>query len=139
MNVLLDTQVLVWSLFKDKRLSTDAAAWINDADKAFVSVASIYEIDFKRRDPGRLRAKDNLLQRMPANMPANIPALGYILLPINADDVWRAARLPIDHGDPWDRILLAQAMTRDLRLVSADSTLRCLADAHSKTRGIVVF
>lgn len=137
--VLLDTQVLVWSLFKDPRLSDKALRWIDECEQVFVSVASIYEIDFKRRDPGRLRARDALLQRMPANMPANLPRLGFTLVPVDAEVAWQAARLPIDHGDPWDRILLAQAIELDVPLVSADQALLRSAEAHQKTAGVIVF
>jgi PIN domain nuclease of toxin-antitoxin system len=137
--VLLDTQVLVWSLFKDARLSVNALGWIDGCEQVFVSVASIYEIDFKLRDPKRLRAQDGLLQRMPANMPANLPRLGFTVLPLDAEVAWRAARLPIDHGDPWDRILLAQATELDVPLVSADQALLRSAEAHQKTVGVIVF
>ena len=137
--VLLDTQVLVWSLFKDTRLSANALKWIDDCEQVFVSVASIYEIDFKRRDPARLRARDGLLQRMPANMPANLPRLGFTLVPVDAEVAWQAARLPIDHGDPWDRILLAQAIELDIPLVSADQALLRSAETHRKTAGVIVF
>lgn len=137
--VLLDTQVLVWSLFKDIRLSANALKWIDGCEQVFVSVASIYEIDFKRRDPTRLRARDGLLQRMPANMPANLPRLGFTVVPVDAEVAWQAARLPIDHGDPWDRILLAQAIELDIPLVSADQALLKSAETHQKTAGVIVF
>lgn len=137
--MLLDTQVLVWSLFKDTRLSANALKWIDGCEQVFVSVASIYEIDFKRRDPKRLRARDGLLQRMPANMPANLPRFGFTVVPVDAEVAWQAARLPIDHGDPWDRILLAQAIELDIPLVSADQALLRSAETHQKTAGVIVF
>jgi PIN domain nuclease of toxin-antitoxin system len=137
--VLLDTQVLVWSLFKDIRLSANALKWIDECEQVFVSVASIYEIGFKRRDPKQLRARDGLLQRMPANMPANLPRLGFTVMPLDAEVAWRAARLPIDHGDPWDRIILAQAIALDVPLVSADQALLRSAEAHQRTAGVIVF
>ncbi|WP_296169522.1 type II toxin-antitoxin system VapC family toxin [uncultured Brevundimonas sp.] len=139
MNVLIDTQILIWSLFKDARLSDRGIELVDLSDKVFVSVASIYEIDFKRRDPKRLRASDSLLQRMPNNMPANLPRFGFTLLPINAEVSWRAARLPFDHGDPWDRIIVAQALELDVPLVSADKVLLRETEAHARTRGLIVF
>ncbi len=138
-SVLIDTQILVWSLFKDRRLSALAEDLVDTSDRVFVSVASIYEIDFKRRDRRRLRAQDALLLRMPDDMPANLPKLGFTILPIDAELAWRAARLPIAHGDPWDRFLLCQSLILGVPLVSADQALRDKADAHPKTRGIVVF
>lgn len=139
MRVLLDTQVLIWALFKDKRLSSVAAELIDIADEVFVSVVSIYEIDFKRHRPQRLKASDGLLQRMPRNMPSNLPRLGYTVIPVDAEAAWRAASLPFSHGDPWDRILVAQALILDVALVSADQTLRKHVDGHQLTRGLIEF
>lgn len=138
MSVVIDTHVLIWSLFNLPELTPSARGWIEDAPEVFVSVASIYEIDFKRRG-NRLRSRDAYLRRMPANMPAALPSFGYTLLPVDAETAWVAARLPIDHGDPWDRILLAQALIRDVPLVSADDRLRASAERHSKTTGVIVF
>ncbi len=139
MAVLLDTQVLIWTLFGDRRLSATAANAIAESEDVFISVASIYEIDFKRRDPARLRAQDSLLRRMPRNMPAILPRLGYTLLPIDAETAWRAARLPIAHGDPWDRLILCQAVMRALPLVSADAALAEAAAQHASTVDVIVF
>ena len=139
MNVLIDTQILIWSLFKDGRLSDRGIELVDLSDNVFVSVASIYEIDFKRRDPKRLRASDSLLQRMPKNMPASLPRLGFTLLPISAEISWRAARLPFDHGDPWDRIIVAQALDLDVPLVSADKLLKRETESYAQTRGLIVF
>ena len=52
---------------------------------------------------------------------------------------WRAARLPIDHPDPWDRILVAQAMALDAPLISNDKTLRASVDGQPGTHGVIVF
>lgn len=137
--VLIDTHVLLWVLFNDPRLSAPALQRIEAAEDVFVSVVSIYEIDFKRRDTDRLRARDHFLQRMPQDMPAALPSLGFKVLPIDAETAWLAARLPLDHGDPWDRILLAQAMRLGAPLISADQTLTAIANAQSSTAGVIVF
>ncbi|WP_299172829.1 type II toxin-antitoxin system VapC family toxin [uncultured Brevundimonas sp.] len=140
MAILLDTQALIWALFDDPRLSDQISKLIADSDIAYVSVASIYEIDFKRRDPARARAaRDDLLLRMPPDLPAFLPGLDYVLLPIDAEVAWRAARLPIDHGDPWDRIILTQAMLLGVPLISADRALARAASAHPDTAGVIVF
>lgn len=57
-------------------------------------------------------------------MPGSLPDLGYVLVDISADVAWRAARLPLIHKDPWDRILVAQANLLDVPLVTADEDLR---------------
>jgi PIN domain nuclease of toxin-antitoxin system len=136
--VLLDTHVLIWSLFDRPELTASARGWMEDASTIYVSVVSIYEIDFKRRRGG-LRAKDSFLQRMPQNMPETLPSFGFRIVDISAEIAWRAARLPIDHPDPWDRILVAQAMALDAPLISNDKPLRASVDGQPKTRGVIVF
>ena len=131
--VLLDTHALVWWLFDDPRLSDKARTWIASTDSVYVSAASIYEIDAKRRPikqqvaKGRpRRSKDDsdlLLLRMPANMPGSLPTFGMQLLDITPQVAWRAARLPFDHRDPWDRILVAQARILKVPLISCDRHL----------------
>lgn len=127
--------MLIWSLFSDPRRSRTAIDLI-EASRILVSVATIYDIDFKRRDPARRRAQDALLLRMPADMPHSLPKLGLELLPIDAEVASTAANLPIDHGDPWDRILLAQALVLRVPLLTADHPLSRAAETHPMTRGI---
>ena len=136
--VLLDTHALVWSLLEPGLLSKDALACIKGSEIVYASVASIYEIDFKRA-AGRLRQGDGLLSRMPANMPGVLPMLGLTLLPLDAESAWRAARLPIKHGDPWDRILVAQALVLDVPLISRDVALTAATQTHPKTAGVIVY
>lgn len=136
--VLLDTHVLIWSLFLRPELADSARRRIDAASTIYVSVVSIYEIDFKRRRGG-LRAKDSFLQRMPENMPEALPLLDLKIVDVTADIAWRAARLPIDHPDPWDRILVAQAMALEVPLISNDKPLRASVDSHPKTAGVIVF
>lgn len=125
MNVLLDTNALIWWLLEPQLLSTIAYRAIEQADDVFVSAVSIYEIDYKRE---KLRSsghpEDSILFRMPRNMPGSLPQLDLKLLDITADAAWRAARLPMIHKDPWDRLLVAQANILDAPLVSIDEDLR---------------
>ncbi len=126
MSLLLDTHALVWWLLAPDRLSKRAHDAIrNGGTTVYVSTVSIYEIDYRRakaRAAG-LRAQDSLLLRMPANMPANLPLLDLTLLDVTAEAAWRAARLPLHHKDPWDRILVAQANLLDVDLVTSDSQI----------------
>jgi PIN domain nuclease of toxin-antitoxin system len=125
LNVLLDTNALLWSLLKPDRLSTLARRVIEEAETVHVSAASIYEIDFKREKlkAGGARREDSFLTRMPNNMARSLPALGFALLDISAEVASRAARLPLHHRDPWDRLIVAQAMILDAPLVSVDAAL----------------
>lgn len=130
--VLLDTHALVWWLFDDPRLSEVARRWIAGSDAVYVSAASIYEIDAKRRRIEQQAAKGRAKRptgvsdpflRMPADMPSALPGFGMQLLDITPEVAWRAALLPFDHSDPWDRILVAQARALDIPLISCDRHL----------------
>lgn len=132
MSVLLDTHALIWWLFDDPRLSAIARRWIAESDAVYVSAASIYEIDAKRRRieqqaarsrPRKPTVGGDPLLRMPANMPGSLPMFGMQLLDITPEVAWRAARLPFDHSDPWDRILVAQARALEVPLISCDRHL----------------
>ena len=121
--VLIDTHVLVWSLF-ERRLSPAAHTLVDEAEQSLVSAVSIYEIDAKRRVGGQRRATVDDLHFLPADLTSILPGLGYTLIDITPRQAWMAANLPIPHGDPWDRILLAQARDLDVPLISADAVLR---------------
>lgn len=122
--VLLDTHVLVWSLF-DRQLSSVARDAIEKASKLLVSAVSLYEIDSKRRYAGAARAAD--LVSLPVDLMSFLPAAGYELLDITPHQAWLAANLPFAHGDPWDRILVAQARDLGVPLVTRDKDLRDIA------------
>lgn len=125
MNILLDTNALLWSLLTPDRLSASAHRVIVEAETVYVSAASIYEIDFKREKlkAGGVRREDSVLTRMPHDMASSLPMLGFSLLDITAEVASRAARLPLHHRDPWDRLIVAQAMSLDAPLVSVDAAL----------------
>lgn len=120
--VLIDTHILVWSLF-ERRLSNTAHSLIDGAEQSLVSAASIYEIDAKRRIGGQRRATAHDLHFLPSDLTSVLPGLGYTLIDITPRQAWLAANLPIAHGDPWDRILLAQARDLGVPLISADRIL----------------
>lgn len=109
--MLIDTHVLLWFLAGDRRrLHRELRARI-EAGAAMVSVASIWEIAIKT-GLGRLEAPDDL--------PERVERLGFELLPVAADHTWRVRRLPRHHGDPFDRLLIAQAQAERLPVATAD-------------------
>lgn len=114
--VLLDTQALVWWVVQPDRLSPLATEAIGNADDAYISAVSVYEIDIKRE-------RDGLLARMPDDLPARLSELGFRWDAITPEAAQRAARLPWLHRDPWDRLIVAQALTLGAALVSADRQL----------------
>lgn len=118
MTALLDTHALLWYATGDVRLPVDVRRLVADPDAVrFASAASAWEIATKVRlgkmEPGPLAA----------DFVREVRAQGFRVLPIGAQDAQDAGNLSGPHGDPFDRMLAAQALRRDLVLVSADAVL----------------
>ena len=111
MNLLLDTHILLWWLADSPRLSKKARKAIEESDAVFVSAVSAWEIELKRTR-GLLRAPDNL--------EATLRARDLQTLPITIAHAVAAGSLPRHHGDPFDRMLVAQASIESLTLLTAD-------------------
>ncbi|MEO9337323.1 type II toxin-antitoxin system VapC family toxin [Mesorhizobium sp. SB112] len=108
---LLDTHIFLWDLADDKRISkVHDEILLGDAPK-FLSVASLWEIAIKSAT-GKLSMPDKLLE--------TIEASDVELLPILPRHVLQTTSLPRHHGDPFDRLLIAQAQLEELTLVTAD-------------------
>jgi len=115
--VLLDTHALLWWLAGDRRLSPAARAAIGDASAAvFVSAASSWEIATKVR-LGKLSDPHGVADAL----GAHVAAQGFRELPITLDHGRRAGKLPGDHKDPFDRMLIAQAQAEGLAIVSIET------------------
>ena len=119
MRVLLDTHTFLWWVSDDARLSARARASIRDADEAYLSIASCWEMAIKV-SLGKLTLSLPV-ERFVAEHSA---ASEFSLLPIDLDDVGRVARLPFHHRDPFDRLLAAQALSEGLTIVSQDPMFR---------------
>ena len=110
--LLLDTHVLLWSLAQPERLAAPATeAFRSHGVRIVVSVASFWEIAIKQAQ-GKLAA--------PANLIDLIRDFGHEILPIRETHAWRVRDLPPHHGDPFDRMLVAQAMVEGLTLMTHD-------------------
>jgi PIN domain nuclease of toxin-antitoxin system len=115
MRLLLDAHALLWWLAGDQRLADTARRQIEHPDsEAFASVAVIWEIEIKRA-AGRLQS--------PADLVDTLDALGVDILRIEARHAVAAARLPRHHGDPFDRMQVAQSALEGLTLVTRDERL----------------
>jgi PIN domain nuclease of toxin-antitoxin system len=119
MRVLLDTHAFLWWANDDSRLSSGARQAIGDAADAFLSVASCWEVAIKV-SRGRLTLPKPVERFFPEELGAN----RVQLLQIDLDDVARVATLPFHHRDPFDRLLVAQALSDELTIVSADPVFR---------------
>ncbi len=124
MRLLLDTHVLLWALSAPKMLTDEGRAFIADqANEVVVSAASLWEIAIKhtshRSDAPTMDAAAALdLSRRS----------GYSLLAISPEHVLAVATLPPLHGDPFDRILVAQALSEPLRLLTRDRLVAAYSD-----------
>ena len=119
MRVLLDTQLLLWSLADAKRLPTRARQII-DAAEVYVSAVSIWEIAIKA-SLGKLAAD-------PRQVLSALEPTGFLSLPISGEHCACVVDLPALHRDPFDRLLIAQATTEPMRFVTADPSLRAYGD-----------
>jgi len=117
MRLLLDTHVLVWAMAKSHLLSSRAARLIEDrANVVFVSAVSAYEIEYKR-------GRDPILSRLPVDLEAAVRRLGFEWLDLNPTHAVAAGRLPRLHGDPFDRMLAAQALIENATLLTRDPSV----------------
>lgn len=112
--LLLDTHVFIWWREDNRRLGQPARERIANAALVFVSVASAWEAAIKVA-LGKLR--------LPESFEAGVEASRFDKLPIAFSHAERLATLPGHHGDPFDRMLIAQAMCERLTLVSHDRRL----------------
>lgn len=114
MRVLLDTHLLLWALGQPERLSITAREQI-DAEEIYVSAASIWEISIKSA-LGKLEAD-------PTEVLAAIGPSGFEMLPITGQHAAKVAELPPLHKDPFDRMLVAQALVEPMHLLTNDEAL----------------
>jgi PIN domain nuclease of toxin-antitoxin system len=115
--MLIDSHVLIW-LIKGQDLISPAAAMVLDRldERPMISMASVWEIEIKRAigklDLGTFQWKnDNITEAVE-------------IIPITVADAVAAAGLPFVHKDPFDRMLVAQALNRGLSIMSRDTLLR---------------
>jgi PIN domain nuclease of toxin-antitoxin system len=117
--ILLDTHLLLWAVADPRKLPPGARSRI-DAAEVYVSAVSIWEVSIKAA-LGKLSAD-------PAELLAEVEPAGFILLPVSGEHAAAVARLPAVHTDPFDRMLVAQAKTEPLLLLTNDSILAGYGD-----------
>lgn len=120
MRLLLDTHVFLWAVAGSASLKPAARRIIESAERVHVSAASIWEIAIKAR-LGKIDTE-------PGALVAAIDDSGFVELPVTAAHAAGVAALPSHYGDPFDRLLLAQALSEPLRLLTADAALARYSD-----------
>jgi PIN domain nuclease of toxin-antitoxin system len=121
MTLLLDTHTLIWFLENDPRLPPITQTQIENTPIVFTSISSLWEIAIKA-NIGKL----NLSFPFHTIQP-NLITVGITQLPISFSDLEIYLSLPLHHRDPFDRILVAQAINHSLTLISQDAQM----DAYS--------
>lgn len=124
MRLLLDTHIALWALADDQRLGKEARDLISDpANVVHVSAASVWEIAIKhslRRGAVPFSGSDAM---------RHFSEAGYDWLPISPAHAAAVESLPPLHGDPFDRLLVAQALTEPLRLLTRDPLVAGYSDS----------
>ena len=116
MNLLLDTHIFIWWLEDSPKLSLVARKAITEPTKLiFVSAATIWEIIIKKA-VGKLDCPDDLAEAMRANR--------FQHLPITFLHALAVGNLPLLHVDPFDRMLVAQAQSEGLTIVTVDDKVK---------------
>jgi PIN domain nuclease of toxin-antitoxin system len=120
MRLLLDTHIFLWAVSGNKLLKPAARRFIESADQVYVSAASIWEVAIKAR-LGKIAVD-------PDELVAAIDSSGFTELPVRAAHAAGVSRLDQHHNDPFDRLLVAQAVAEPLKLVTADAVLARYSD-----------
>jgi len=121
--LLLDTHVLLWALADPPRLGPAHDLIVEGRNEVHVSAASAWEITIKR-GLGKLRA--------PKDLPEQLRAARFTTLDITLAHALAVGELPDLHRDPFDRILIAQARTEGLTLITADPQITAYDIDHLK-------
>lgn len=126
MNLLLDTHIFLWFVFADLQLNAYVRGLIEDeANVKFLSMAGVWEMAIKHS-----------IGKLPLTLPFDqflseqIERSGFRLLPISFEHLVQVSSLPLHHCDPLDRLIIAQSLTENMAVVSADQAF----DAYGVSR-----
>lgn len=120
--LLIDTHALLWWLSDDRRLPSPSRRRIrNTASDVLVSAASAWEISIKQ-SLGKLEAPEGLIEVVEAS--------GLSWIPVTPGEAYAAGSFPFHHRDPFDRLIVAQALERSAPIISHDEAL----DSYGITR-----
>jgi PIN domain nuclease of toxin-antitoxin system len=113
--LLLDTHIVLWTVLGKPELTRATRKLMQDADSVFVSSISLWEVAIKAAQ-GKLPVD---MQRLRADLQAST----FLPLPVTWEHALTLRGLPLLHRDPFDRMLIAQAMSEPMHLVTHDAKL----------------
>ena len=114
---LLDTHTLLWFLYDSDDISEKAKMLIEEADEVYVSIASLWEIAIKQ-GIGKLKNQDSITKIAEVCRKKDLRIIG-----ITPEQLEALKQLPMIHRDPFDRLLIAQAFTNNLILITKDGNI----------------
>lgn len=123
MNILLDTHIAIWAITDDKRLTKKARdLFLDPGNNLYYSAASVFEVDIKTK------SRKNNIEFSTDDFIEMCHISGYIPAPLKETHIAAANELVWDgeedeHRDPFDRILLAQAITENMRFMTSDQKI----------------
>jgi len=112
---LLDTHTFIWLAEISPRLPEDLRDLIDTADLVYLSIASLWEIAIKV-ETRKLKLKEDY-----ETIGVKVEDSDILMLPISFEDTLQISRLPSHHRDPFDRMIIAQAINHSLDIISIDS------------------
>ena len=120
MRLLLDTHLMLWAMQDSRLLSAAARKRMRAAEAVYVSAASLWEVAIKAA-LGKLSIDSDQLE-------AKLEEAGFRPLPITWQHAVQLRKLPMRHRDPFDRMLVAQAISEPLHLLTHDDALAAYSD-----------
>ena len=118
MDVLIDTQAFIWFFENNSRLPSSVRLFMEQSNNLVVSIASFWEISIKAS------LKKILIPENIAGLMDNALSNGFKILPIEREHLITLSTLDLIHRDPFDRIVIAQAITENMPIVSSDSVFQ---------------
>jgi PIN domain nuclease of toxin-antitoxin system len=118
--VLIDSHIYVWAMLNDPRLTTKARNILKSQEhELFFSLASLWELSLKIRK-GKLRTLTSSIAFLHDSLAEN----KVMVLPIRYEDILSLEHLDDHHRDPFDRIIVAQAIANGLKLLTGDEDMK---------------
>ncbi len=118
MKYLIDTHILLWYIAGDKRITRGIRKKIEDDNNViFLSIVSLQEITIKE-SIGKLKLKGSL-----KDLKNYLDEKGIKILEFDIDDLEKLQSLPCHHQDPFDRLIVSQAMTKSLEIITNDKQI----------------